>query len=272
VPTRGILVVLRKGLRVLCYHSIGDLDGAPVIEQYGVPPHDFRKQIQRLRRFGFTFVTLDAAVCYIRDGSPLPRSALLLTFDDCYVDLLREGLPILQEGSVPAAAFAVAGLLGKTNEWDVPRGAPTMSLLGRDGLEQLRAAGVDIGVHGYSHQLMNRLDGNRLDVETRQALDVLHDVCSGSPITFAYPHGNNNRDVRRAVEAAGFDVSFTVTPGLVRYPVKDLFAIDRIEIMRRDGHGLRFVAKVVFAGYPTWTMVHRRMRNLLTLCKGKFSR
>ena len=47
-------------------------------------------------------------------GHELPERALLVSFDDCYVDLLTAGVPLLAERGVPAVAFAVAGLTGQT--------------------------------------------------------------------------------------------------------------------------------------------------------------
>ena len=42
-----------RQLRVLVYHTIADLAGAPILEAYAVPPARFRRQLDILQRFGF---------------------------------------------------------------------------------------------------------------------------------------------------------------------------------------------------------------------------
>ena len=48
------------------------------------------------------------------------------------------------------------------------------------------------------------------------------------PRFFAYPYGESDRKVERAVEAAGFRAAFTVAPGLVR-PGWDPYRLPRIK-------------------------------------------
>ena len=48
-----------RPLRVLAYHAIKDLVGAPVVEPYGVPPNLFRRQLDALQWAGFQFVSGD---------------------------------------------------------------------------------------------------------------------------------------------------------------------------------------------------------------------
>ena len=68
------------------------------------------------------------------------------------------------------------------------------------------------------------------------------------PRFFAYPHGESDRKVERAVEAAGFRAAFTVAPGLVR-PGQDASRLPRIEILRGD-QGWKYLYKVFAARSP----------------------
>jgi peptidoglycan/xylan/chitin deacetylase (PgdA/CDA1 family) len=91
---------------VLCYHSVSDLAGAAVVEEYGVPPTEFRRQLKLLRRVGFRFVSLGEVIGNVHGRSGLPRRPLLITFDDCFTDLLDAAVPVLRAERVAAAAFA----------------------------------------------------------------------------------------------------------------------------------------------------------------------
>jgi len=69
-----------------------------------------------------------------------------------------------------------------------------------------------------------------------------------SPRTFAYPHGEHDKRARNCVAEAGFDAAFTVEPGLARPGADEPYALPRIEILRKDGSGIRLLAKVILAG------------------------
>ena len=268
-------------IRVLCYHALSDLSGRPVVADYGVPEAQFRRQLRLLRRAGFTFVTLDQALRALdgradgrADGTAaLPRRPVLVTFDDCFTDLADVGLPVLREERVPAVAFAVAGLVGGSNDWDVAIGAPRLSLLDADGLRRLDKAQVDIGVHGYSHRPLTAVPDVDLPAETAGAAEALAAVGLAPPVAFAYPHGAHDERARRHVKAAGMSAAFTVTPGLVRVGEGDRYALPRIEILRRDGDGIRFLLKVIRAGRGERVLARtRRAQRLAGRVRRRLSR
>jgi len=239
-----------RPVRVLCYHSVSDLAGAAVVEQYGVPPARLQRQLKLLRRFGFCFVSLREVVDNVHGRSGLPRRPLLITFDDCFTDLLEVAVPILLAEAVPAGAFAVAGRMGGTNHWDTSLGAPPLRLLDAAGLLALQNVGIDIGVHGMTHRSLRGLSGDDLATEVVGARAALEE-CGLRPSAFAYPHGEHDEEVRAWVAQAGFEVAFSVEPGFARPGIEDQFALPRIEILRRDGSGIRLLLKVLLAGRPT---------------------
>ena len=249
-----------RPLRVLCYHAVADLAGTKLAE-YGLPAADLRRQLRLLRRAGYRFVTLDEALRVVRGERGVPRRAVLVTFDDCYDDLLHAGLPVLRELGVPAVAFAVAGQVGATNAWDVAIGAPELSLADAGDLRTLTAAGIEIGVHGRTHRPLTRVSGDatELAAETKGATAELGALGLEPLRTFAYPHGEHDAAARSAVADAGLAAAFTVEPGILR-PGTDPFRLPRIEILRSDGAGLRFLLKVSSAGRVTVPAPRRAAR------------
>jgi glycosyltransferase involved in cell wall biosynthesis/peptidoglycan/xylan/chitin deacetylase (PgdA/CDA1 family) len=238
-----------RPVRVLCYHSISDLAGSAVVEEYGVPPTEFRRQLKLLRRVGFRFVSLGEVIGNVQGRSGLPHRPLLITFDDCFTDLLDTAVPVLRAERVAAAAFAVAGRTGGTNQWDSALGAPSLRLLDASGLRTLERVGVDVGAHGMTHRPLPGLTNDELAFEVLDARAVLEGY-GLSPRTFAYPHGEHDERARNCVAEAGFDAAFTVEPGLARPGVGKPYALPRIEVLRGDGSGIRLLAKVILAGRP----------------------
>ena len=84
-------------LTVLAYHGIDD-------------PGRFRSQLDYLVR-ATRPVSLDEVIAALEGSGPLPKRAVLLTFDDGERSLLELGLPLLRERGLPAVAFVIAGSL-----------------------------------------------------------------------------------------------------------------------------------------------------------------
>ena len=97
---RGTRRALSMGSAVvLAYHAVDDLAGDRILEPYGVPAKRFGAQLDALSRAGRTFITLEALLEALEGRAPLPRGAVLLTFDDAYVSVLDAGVPELRDAA-----------------------------------------------------------------------------------------------------------------------------------------------------------------------------
>jgi peptidoglycan/xylan/chitin deacetylase (PgdA/CDA1 family) len=235
-----------RPLRVLCYHAISDLAGDPVVKAYGVPPARFRRQLDSLRRAGYRFIHPDELLAFLDGRAGLPRRPLLLTFDDCYADLLDTALPELVERGIPAVAFAVSGCIGASNRWDQAAGAATLPLLDVPGLEALARSGLEIGGHSRTHRSLVEVDAAELAGETAGVAADLERAGLAAPRLFAYPYGDHTSAVRQAVRQAGYAAAFGVSPGRI-LPSSDRYALPRVDI-RRHHSGLRFRLRVALLG------------------------
>jgi len=231
-------------LRVLAYHAISDLAGAPIVEPYGVPPRLFLSQITMLLRAGFQFISADEFLRFLRHGGGLPPRPILLTFDDAYQDLL-DVLPVLRQFGISGVVFAVSGRVGASNTWDEAIGAPLLRTLDREGLRMLAEAGVETGAHSQTHPVLPLLSDEEL---TREIAGSIADLEIGGrhPRMFAYPYGEYDQRVKVHAGSAGIEAAFTVVPGLVRSET-DPLEVPRIEITRED-RSWKFLWKVFAAG------------------------
>jgi glycosyltransferase involved in cell wall biosynthesis/peptidoglycan/xylan/chitin deacetylase (PgdA/CDA1 family) len=236
-----------RAVRVLAYHAIADLVGASVLESYAVPPDVFRRQLDTLQRAGCKFVSADEFLRFLQGRGGMPRRALLLTFDDCYQDLLDVVSPILEERRIPAIAFAVSGFLGLTNVWDEAIGAPRLRLLNEEGLRKLAAGGVEIGAHSRSHRPLTSSSSDELSEEIAGSIDDLENIGLNRPRLFAYPYGDWDEKVQRAIQKADLEAAFTVDRGIVRSG-QSPYNVPRIEILRQDV-GWKFLWKLATAGW-----------------------
>lgn len=230
-----------RPLLVLCYHSISDRPGDPVLAQYSIPPEEFARQTDSLLRRGYRFIGGDEFAAYLRGEAGLPRRPVMLTFDDCYADLLSDAAPLLRARGLPGLAFAVTGLATNTNEWDHRNGRTRIDLLDDKGLRAAAGAGFEIGAHSRTHRPMTQLGSSELAQETSGSADDVAALGLQRPRYFAYPYGEVNRRAREAVRKAGFSAGFALTPRRFR-PDDDPAAVPRVEILRND-RGVRFLLK-----------------------------
>ena len=101
---------------ILMYHRVADSSLDPW--DLAVHPKRFAEQMDVLRR-ARSPVPLDWLVAEIVAGRR-PRRAVAITFDDGYLDVLREGKPVLERCGVPATMFLTTGALGSPSGfwWD----------------------------------------------------------------------------------------------------------------------------------------------------------
>jgi peptidoglycan/xylan/chitin deacetylase (PgdA/CDA1 family)/GT2 family glycosyltransferase len=233
---------------VLAYHAVADLADDPVLAEYGVPPQRLAAHLDALAAAGWEAIDLDALIAALDGRGELPKRAALITFDDCYTDLLTVGSDVLGERGVPAVAFAVAGLTGASNEWDQPLGARRLPLLDAGGLRELAARGIEIGSHGITHRPLARLEPEEAVREARESATQLEALGLPRPRALSYPHGESNSAVEAAVREEGYAVAFSVTPGVVDGRA-NRWALPRVEVLASDSpRRLRF--KLATAGWP----------------------
>jgi len=226
---------------ILCYHAIAELSDDPILRDYGTPPEAFMRQIDDLAHRGCAFLSGAEFDRYMRGEAGVPRKAVLLTFDDCYRDLLEIAAPVLKARGIPAIAFAVTGLKTNSNEWDQRRGTRTLTLLDQSGLAQLQHYGIELGAHSRTHESLPNLDTTALIEEIAGSAADIKAMHPSLPRFFAYPYGEENSTVRRTVAAAGYSAAFGLVPAFC-HKTMDAMAVPRVEILGRD-RGWRFALK-----------------------------
>ncbi|UVF18418.1 glycosyltransferase [Microvirga terrae] len=231
-----------RPLLVLCYHSIRDLAADPILKPYAVPFALFEQQISYLQRHGFSFIGGNELAAYLKGEAGLPRKSVLLTFDDCYEDLLLVAAPFLAEHAIPAVAFAVTGLASNTNEWDHCKGHTKLQLLDGSGLQAVSKMQIEVGAHSRTHRSLVNLSTSELSSETEGAAADIEALGLPRPRYFAYPFGEEDHNARDAVRRSGFQAGFGLYPTRFKRNL-DVMAIPRVEVLSKDT-GFRFWLKM----------------------------
>lgn len=180
---------------VLMYHGIisSPQDVPPEREPgaglYDVSSENFERQLRRLRS--------------ILDGRLLPRDRgmfgqpdVTLTFDDGEMNHFRNAFPLLKEFGFSAYFFVTAQRVGQSGYMGVAE------------LQVLSLAGMTIGSHGFTHQMLTTLDDASLRREFFESKNIL-EVILQKPITsFSVPRGFYDRRVLALARESGYQEIF----------------------------------------------------------------
>jgi peptidoglycan/xylan/chitin deacetylase (PgdA/CDA1 family) len=93
-------------LRVLAYHRIADPSSASMLDPrlISATQDTFELQMAYLAS-GYHVVSMEDVLNAIEGGSRLPEKAVLITFDDAYVDFAANAWPILKRYRLPVTVF-----------------------------------------------------------------------------------------------------------------------------------------------------------------------
>ena len=199
---------------ILLYHHIGT-DG-DVDNRYYIAPEVFEEQLQALRDWGYTGVTVSTIVDTLIHGGSLPEKPVAITFDDGNEDIYEAAFPIMQRYGFPGTFYIVANRLGSPGFTTV------------DQLKEMTAAGWEIGSHSMSHidltinhdVIWQEMANSRIRLEQTIGVPVL---------TFAYPFGKVDPTVIQRVEEYGYQagmglgISYEHTWG-------SLYYLNRLEV------------------------------------------
>lgn len=196
---------------ILLYHHVEVPPPTGWARALYVSPGHFARQMRLLHLAGYKGLSM-------RDLDPFLRGekagkVVGITFDDGYVDNLRHALPVLQRFGFTATCYAVSGMPGGVNAWDLANGAPPAPLMDTAQMRLWVAGGMEIGAHTRHHvdlckcdpaTALSEITGSKADLE--QALGV-------GVGSFCYPFGEHRDEHVEMVRLAGYETATTIVPG-----------------------------------------------------------
>jgi peptidoglycan/xylan/chitin deacetylase (PgdA/CDA1 family) len=223
----------------LCYHAVADRWPAAL----SVTPEALDGQLRLLVERGYRGATLSEAVT-----EPPAARTLVVTFDDAYRSVIERALPILADYGLPGTVFTVTSFAGgeEAMTWPGIDGwlggphEPELAPMSWEELEQLAAAGWEIGSHTVTHPRLTSLGDAELDEELRRSREICGERIGTECRSLAFPYGDFDDRVVAATRAAGYSAAATLSarlhrPEPLRWPRVGVYHAD-------DMH--RFRAKV----------------------------
>ncbi|UCC99428.1 MAG: polysaccharide deacetylase family protein [Phycisphaerales bacterium] len=244
------LLLMHKGpLRsVIYYHGVARKD---------VP--DFKKQMAYL-----------AECCSVVEPSKImtacsngARCIVAITFDDAFLSVFENAVPVLKEHGLPAGIFVPAGCLGGSPSWVMPEtsGDKDEVLMSERHIAGLDKDGFEIFSHTLSHPVLTKIEDGRLKKELADSKQMLEEIVGHEVHAISYPHGAHNDRVRVQTQKAGYKLGFTIEPKMVT-GATDRLTIGRFKVSA--GEGLLTFGLKVRGAYQVSSYL-RRIKALVSL-------
>jgi len=177
-------------LRVLMYHNLWEkADSGAEVDSWTIGPRRFREDLQWLKDHGYTTVLPSEVI----RGDPLPKRAVLITFDDGYRSNYDLAYPILQE----FGDKAVVSLITRWIEEEDPD-----YLTWEQCREMAQSGLVEFGSHTHAAHAsgIKRMEGEtreayeaRILPDLQKSIDLIREHLGTAPQFFAYPMGQTDK-------------------------------------------------------------------------------
>lgn len=149
---------------------------------------------------GYQGISLREAIAYRDTNRTWPEHAVVVTFDDGYMNVFESALPILRQYGFRATVFLLSDLMGGHNDW-----GPPPALLGAKPMltwqqaAKLADAEIELGAHTRTHPDLRHLAPKQVEDEILTSQRTIATSLGQTVESFAYPFGALNQGVATIV-------------------------------------------------------------------------
>jgi peptidoglycan/xylan/chitin deacetylase (PgdA/CDA1 family) len=211
------------------YHEVRKPPPGAANPQLFVRAATFRAQMRWLERRGYRGITLVQLQEAWHGRRQLPPKPVVLTFDDGYLSVYQNVVPVLRRLHWPGVLNLA---LGNT------KAAEGVS---RAQVKRMMAGGWELASHTISHLDLSVVPPAELRTETAGSRALIKKWFHVKVRDFCYPAGRYNQRTIAAVKRAGYTSATTVSPGLAT-PAHP-YEIPRVRV--EESEGVRGLARTL---------------------------
>lgn len=187
--------------RIIYYHSVSDEF------ERSHSSFAFEEQMRWLKSNGFCGMTVSSLA---QENVQLDLKKIGISFDDGYADNLEIAVPILLSMGFKATFFVATDYIGAKDRIDSSTGFRLYKghqMLNRNDLRKLVEAGMEVGSHGISHQMLTQIPFNAAIEEISRSKHALEKWLGTRVKAIAFPNGQRGAFSDKIVGAC-FDVGY----------------------------------------------------------------
>ena len=207
---------------ILLYHHFAET----AENSMTVTESTFEKHMHLLSVEGFTAISFDELISYVKNGTSLPAKPVIITIDDGYQSNYDIAYPVLKKYNMKATIFPIGVTFGKDLYKDYAQ--PITPHFGKDEAQEMAASGlISLQSHTYDMHQVEGLDyaySMRRSVLRKKGESIseyeelfttdlwrsimLLETTTGHKVNvFSYPYGENNDYTELWLGDMGFESS-----------------------------------------------------------------
>ncbi|MCX5717118.1 MAG: polysaccharide deacetylase family protein [Nitrospirae bacterium] len=230
---------------VLMYHHVNRHKDDMVT----ITPEVFEGQMEYLYRAGYKTLKIAELISYINGGMTLTQKAVVVTFDDGWLDNYMYAFSTLKKYNINATVFLITNrvenaslqnseLQTLNSKLTIPTHEESKLLIGRGEshkvvlnwklIKEMSNSGmIEFYSHTKSHAECNSLPEKELMEELKESRGIIEKKLDSPCPYFCWPYGKYNGLALTAAKEVGYKAIFTTNHGVVEAG-SDPFAINRI--------------------------------------------
>jgi peptidoglycan/xylan/chitin deacetylase (PgdA/CDA1 family) len=221
-PDTGDLRPSKDPVPILMYHVIDSPPSSAQLPELYVDPKTFDRQMEAVRRQGYSGVSLNQVYDAWFKGGELPAKPVVVSFDDGYRSQYVYARPELRKLAWPGVLSAIAGRIGQPN-----------AELSDAMVKRMINDGWELDSHTINHVDVTKASGAELQREVGGSRRMLQRRFHQPVNFFCYPSGRYDRQAITAVRGAGYLGATTTREGLASKD--DMYTLKRIRVDGTDG-------------------------------------
>ena len=224
---------------ILMYHKIPD---KPIESpnRIFITKENFKKHLDFFRLRGLTPITFvdykniaEGNIKPTQGRMPIPKKPIILTFDDGYEDNFTNLLPLMQKYGYKGVIYLLGDENITYNYWDADKGDHKDMLMNITQKQAFVQAGWEIGAHTLTHPNLTQISAEQAFEEMTLSKKNIEETLQIKIISFAYPYGSLNENLKELAKKAGFDFAVATDTGGMHLE-HDYFQIFRVNVFPED--------------------------------------
>ncbi|AXG70308.1 poly-beta-1,6-N-acetyl-D-glucosamine N-deacetylase [Kordia sp. SMS9] len=220
-------------LPILMYHAVttetSQSNGLTISVEH------LEAQFRYLHENGYTSLHF-SDLQQLTSPSDFPQKAVIITFDDVYVNQLELAYPLLKKYGLKACFFIPFQYVNGVDAWNTSQ----LKLMSVAQLKSMDEATIELGLHSFAHKKYDVLSATEIDEDFKKCKQFIVGNQLNVSNVLAYPYGKFPR--KNPAQNTFFDllVKHQVSYGLRignrvnTFPFKDNYQVQRLDIKGED--------------------------------------
>jgi peptidoglycan/xylan/chitin deacetylase (PgdA/CDA1 family) len=220
-------------LPILMYHSVSantsDSKGLTISARH------LETQFKFLKENGYTSLHFND-LQRLKTPADFPEKAVIITFDDVYVNQLEYAYPLLQKYGLKACFYIPFQYVGDVNTWDEGE-EPIMSV---EQLKSLNSKTIELGLHSFEHKRYDAMTTQDIEIDFEKCIAFQEKHQLDLSNVLAYPYGKypkKGKEKQSFFELLnGYKVAYGLRIGnrVNDFPFKNNYEVQRLDIKGED--------------------------------------